>query len=86
MKAGGAESATETRAEGKALAERRILRALPLWRKIVLARGIRSAGWDLAAPDLRPVIDSVFPLEQAHDAHHRMDSGLHQGKIILQVI
>jgi NADPH:quinone reductase-like Zn-dependent oxidoreductase len=34
---------------------------------------------------LKPVIDSVFPLEQAADAHRRMESGEHVGKIVLQV-
>ena len=34
---------------------------------------------------LRPVIDSVFPLDQAADAHARMDAGDHVGKIVLEV-
>jgi putative PIG3 family NAD(P)H quinone oxidoreductase len=32
---------------------------------------------------VRPVIDSVFPLEEAADAHRRMEAGEHVGKIIL---
>lgn len=62
------------------------LRALPLARKIALAQAIRSLGWDLGASDLRPVIDSVFPLAEAQNAHRRMETGLHQGKIVLRVI
>ena len=32
---------------------------------------------------LKPVIDSTFPLERAADAHRRMESGDHIGKIVL---
>jgi NADPH:quinone reductase len=34
---------------------------------------------------LKPVIDSIFPLEQAARAHSRMESGEHVGKIVLRV-
>ncbi|WP_294006902.1 NAD(P)H-quinone oxidoreductase [Sphingomonas sp.] len=34
---------------------------------------------------LKPVIDSVFPLEQAAAAHARMESGGHIGKIVLEM-
>jgi NADPH:quinone reductase len=34
---------------------------------------------------LRPVIDSVFPLEEAAAAHERMETGEHVGKIVLDV-
>jgi NADPH:quinone reductase-like Zn-dependent oxidoreductase len=34
---------------------------------------------------LRPVIDSTFPLNRAADAHARMESGEHVGKIVLEV-
>ena len=34
---------------------------------------------------LRPVTDSVFPLDQAAEAHARMDAGDHVGKIVLEV-
>ncbi|MEO6256212.1 MAG: NAD(P)H-quinone oxidoreductase [Sphingomicrobium sp.] len=34
---------------------------------------------------LKPVMDQIFPLEQAADAHRRMESGEHVGKIVLQV-
>lgn len=35
------------------------------------------------AKKIRPVIDSIFPLEQARDAQERMEQGLHAGKILL---
>jgi putative PIG3 family NAD(P)H quinone oxidoreductase len=34
---------------------------------------------------LKPVIDSVFPLNQVADAHRRIDAGDHVGKIVLTV-
>lgn len=35
------------------------------------------------AKKIRPVIDSIFPLAQAHDAQERMEQGRHAGKILL---
>lgn len=35
--------------------------------------------------ELQPVIDTVWPLAQAADAHRRMESGLSVGKIVLSV-
>ena len=34
---------------------------------------------------LKPVIDSVFPLAEAAEAHARMESGEHVGKIVLEM-
>jgi len=34
---------------------------------------------------IKPVMDSTFPLEKAADAHRRMESGEHIGKIVLTV-
>ena len=67
--------------------------------KAAAARGI-SAGFTLVEPDrlalsaitdlvnsgaLRPVVDSVFPLERAADAHRYGESGHTAGKIVLTV-
>ncbi|HEY0084375.1 MAG TPA: NAD(P)H-quinone oxidoreductase [Allosphingosinicella sp.] len=52
--------------------------------KAGLAEELRREVWPhLEAGSIRPVIDSVFPLDRAADAHRRMDSGLHVGKIVL---
>jgi len=32
---------------------------------------------------IKPVMDSTFPLAKAADAHRRMESGEHIGKIVL---
>jgi NADPH:quinone reductase-like Zn-dependent oxidoreductase len=34
---------------------------------------------------LKPIVDKVFPLEQASDAHIRMESGDQFGKIVLKI-
>ena len=34
---------------------------------------------------LRPVIDSVFPLDDVAEAHARMETGDHIGKIVLDM-
>jgi NADPH:quinone reductase-like Zn-dependent oxidoreductase len=39
----------------------------------------------LEAGKLKPVVDSVFPLEKAADAQTKMESGRHFGKIVLKV-
>ena len=62
------------------------LRARPAAFKAALAAELRREVWPhLEAGTIRPVIDSVFPLEAAADAHRRMESGDHVGKIVLEV-
>ena len=39
----------------------------------------------LSAGSIKPVMDSIFPLEQAAAAHTRIDDSSHIGKIVLQV-
>ena len=39
-----------------------------------------------ASGQLKPVIDSVFPLERVQDAHMKMEQNLNTGKILLQVL
>lgn len=54
--------------------------------KAGVAAALRRDIWPLIeAGRIRPVIDSEFPLAQAADAHRRMESNAHIGKIILRV-
>lgn len=54
--------------------------------KGAIAEALRQRVWPvLTAGRCWPVIDSVFPLERAADAHRRMESGEHIGKIVLKV-
>lgn len=54
--------------------------------KAMIAQALRQNVWPLlAAGQCLPLIDSVFPLAQAAQAHYRMQ-GKHIGKIVLQVI
>jgi Zinc-binding dehydrogenase/Protein of unknown function (DUF4230) len=51
-----------------------------------LAASLRELVWPaFDAGRCLPVIDSVFPLEKACDAHIRIDAGAHIGKIVLEV-
>ncbi|HMC92434.1 MAG TPA: zinc-binding dehydrogenase, partial [Allosphingosinicella sp.] len=60
------------------------LRARPAAFKAALAAELARAVWPKLG-DVRPVIDSTYPLAHAADAHRRMDSGDHVGKIVLEV-
>ncbi len=54
--------------------------------KALLADEIGQEVWPLvAAGELRPVMDRVFPLADAAAAHARMEAGAHIGKIVLAV-
>jgi putative PIG3 family NAD(P)H quinone oxidoreductase len=54
--------------------------------KAEIARSLEETVWPLIeAGKVRPVIDSTFPLEAAADAHRRMESSEHIGKIVLTV-
>ena len=62
------------------------LRPRPLAFKAELARSIEEAVWPVIAQGrYKPVIDRLFPLEAAAEAHARIDEGEHVGKIILTV-
>ena len=62
------------------------LRPRPVAFKTMVADEIARTVWPYAEGGrLRPVIDSVFPLEEAASAHARMESGEHIGKIVLSV-
>jgi putative PIG3 family NAD(P)H quinone oxidoreductase len=63
-----------------------LLRPRPVEFKTMVADEIRETVWPyVEGGKLRPVIDSVFPLSRAAEAHARMESGEHVGKIVLEV-
>jgi putative PIG3 family NAD(P)H quinone oxidoreductase len=60
------------------------LRIRPVSFKATIAAALREHVWPLlAARKIAPVIDSTFPLANAADAHRRMESSEHIGKIVL---
>jgi NADPH2:quinone reductase len=60
------------------------LRPRPVEEKSALARSVEQDVWPLFANgQIRPIVDSAFPLEQAAEAHRLMESGRHTGKIVL---
>ena len=62
------------------------LRPRPVEFKTMVASEIAHTVWPYAEGGrLRPVIDSTYPLSQAAEAHSRMESGEHVGKIVLEV-
>jgi len=62
------------------------LRPRSVAEKAEIAKGIEDRVWPLvAAGKIKPLIDSTFPLAKAADAHARMESSAHIGKIVLTV-
>ncbi len=60
------------------------LRARDTGFKALVADELACTVWPhVEAGKLKPVIDRTFPLEQAPDAHRRMEAGEHVGKIVL---
>jgi NADPH:quinone reductase len=60
------------------------LRSRPVEEKSGLARSVEREVWPLFANgQIRPIVDSAFPLEQAAEAHRLMESGRHTGKPVL---
>ncbi len=55
--------------------------------KGTVAQALLKNVWPLlpAKSTIRPIIDSIFPLQEAWRAHERLESGEHTGKIILIV-
>ena len=52
--------------------------------KTVIARELYEQVWPLIeAGKVKPVIHTVFPAQQAAQAHALMESGVHVGKIVL---
>lgn len=63
-----------------------LLRPRPAAFKTLLRDEIAREVWPFVAEGrLRPVIDRVFPLAEAAEAHRRMEGGEHVGKIVLTI-
>lgn len=61
------------------------MRPLEPPRKRKLAQALRERVWPALGGAVNPLMDSVFPLARAADAHARMESGAHAGKILLAI-
>ncbi|WP_375484503.1 NAD(P)H-quinone oxidoreductase [uncultured Jatrophihabitans sp.] len=62
------------------------LRARPAQQKAAIVAEAQNAIWPMIeAGTVRPVVDSVLPLEDAGRAHQLMDDSGHIGKILLQL-
>jgi putative PIG3 family NAD(P)H quinone oxidoreductase len=59
------------------------LRASEIEVKKEIVRQIEERVWPHLGSKVTPIIDSVLPLEKADDAHARMESSVHIGKILL---
>jgi putative PIG3 family NAD(P)H quinone oxidoreductase len=62
------------------------LRARPPSEKAAIVASVVEHVWPLLADAMvRPVIDSTFPLAQAAEAHRRLESSEHIGKVLLTI-
>jgi NADPH:quinone reductase len=62
------------------------LRPQPVAVKGGIAKALKKNVWPLIArKKIRPVLDRVFTLEEAQNAHDYLESGRHFGKIVLKV-
>lgn len=62
------------------------LRAQSFEQKAVMMQEIMENVFPhLESGAIKPIVDSIYPLEQTEEAHARMMSGQHMGKIILKV-
>jgi NADPH:quinone reductase-like Zn-dependent oxidoreductase len=61
------------------------LRSRPAQMKAAIVSEVLNAVWPMIeAGTVRPIVDTVLPLEQAGDAHRLMDESGHIGKILLR--
>ena len=62
------------------------LRSRPVVEKTKLRDGVEQHLWPLLASGrIKPVVDHVYPMEEAAEAHRRMESSQHIGKIVLRI-
>jgi putative PIG3 family NAD(P)H quinone oxidoreductase len=62
------------------------LRSRTVASKSAICADVVEQLWPLVSSGrIRPVVDEILPLDRAADAHARMESGQHSGKILLRV-
>ncbi len=62
------------------------LRARPLAEKILITRDFQERFWPMLEQGrLQPVIDRVFPIEEAQAAHDHVRQNINTGKVILEM-
>jgi len=60
------------------------LRARPVGEKTAICRAVAEHVWPLVADGtIKAIVDTTMPLAEAAEAHRRMESGGHTGKIVL---
>ena len=60
------------------------LRARPVGEKTAICRAVTEHVWPLVADGtIKAIVDTTMPLAEAAEAHRRMESGGHTGKIVL---
>ncbi|MFC2031295.1 NAD(P)H-quinone oxidoreductase [Chloroflexota bacterium] len=63
-----------------------VLRSRPLQEKVEIKERFMSQFWPQLVDDsILPVIDSVYPVQKANEAHRRMADNMNMGKIVLKV-
>ena len=62
------------------------LRNRPSFQKTAIRDALLARVWpEIEAGRIQTFVDSVFPMEAAAEAHRRMKSSLHTGKIVLEI-
>jgi NADPH2:quinone reductase len=61
------------------------LRASEIAVKKEIVRQVNERVWPHLGSKVTPIVDSVLPLDQADEAHARMEASVHIGKILLSV-
>ena len=62
------------------------LRAQTFTQKAVMVQEIMEHIYPyLESGRIKPIIDSIYPLEQVEQAHGHMEGGQHMGKIIIKI-
>lgn len=63
-----------------------LLRGSALALKTEIVRQVTERVWPHLGTKVTPIVDSVFPLADAAQSHARMESSVHVGKILLEVM